>query len=86
MQCDIEVPENLRSKSDNLPLFFKNNSVRKNDFGEQNNCRVLHSLLRIIVNVGAVIQLLHHFLLYKQVRSVANEHSFAVSCSYLENN
>ena len=33
MQCDIEVPENLRSKFVNFPPIFKNTLVSKNDIG-----------------------------------------------------
>ena len=31
MQCDIELPESLRSKFDNFPPIFKNTLVSKND-------------------------------------------------------
>ena len=34
MQCDIEVPENLRSKFNNFPPIFKNTLVSKNDIGD----------------------------------------------------
>ena len=34
VQCDIEVPKNLRSKFDNFPLIFKNTLVSKNDIGD----------------------------------------------------
>ena len=34
VQCDIEVPEILRSKFDNFPPIFKNTLVSKNDIGE----------------------------------------------------
>ena len=34
MQCDIEVPENLRSNFANFPPIFKNTLVSKSDFGE----------------------------------------------------
>ena len=34
VQCDIEVPEILRSKFDNFPPIFKNTLVSKNDIDE----------------------------------------------------
>ena len=34
VQCDIEVPEILRSKLDDFPPIFKNTLVSKNDIGE----------------------------------------------------
>ena len=34
VQCDIEVPEFLRSKFDNFPPIFKNTLVRKNGIGD----------------------------------------------------
>ena len=34
MQCDTEVPENLRSKIINFPPLFKNTLVSKSDIGE----------------------------------------------------
>ena len=34
VQCDIEVPENLRSKILNFPPIFKNNLVSKSDIGD----------------------------------------------------
>ena len=34
VQCDIEVPEILRSKFDNSPLIFKNTLVSKNHIGD----------------------------------------------------
>ena len=34
VQCDIEVPEELRSKFDNVPPKFKNTLVTKNDIGD----------------------------------------------------
>ena len=34
VQCDIEVPENSRSKFQNFPLTFKNTLVSKSDFGD----------------------------------------------------
>ena len=34
MQCDIEVPENLRSKFDNFPPILKNTLVSKSDIGD----------------------------------------------------
>ena len=34
VQCDIEVPEFLRSKIDNFPPIFKNTLVSKNDIGD----------------------------------------------------
>ena len=33
VQCDIEVPENLRANFANFPPIFKNNLVSKNDIG-----------------------------------------------------
>ena len=34
VQCDIEVPENLRANLANFPPIFKNNLVSKNDIGD----------------------------------------------------
>ena len=34
IQCDIEVPENLRAKLANFPAIFKNTLVSKNDIGD----------------------------------------------------
>ena len=34
VQCDIEVPENLRSKFNNFPPIFKNTLVSKSDIGD----------------------------------------------------
>ena len=34
VECDIVVPENLRSKFGNFPPIFKNTLVSKNDIGE----------------------------------------------------
>ena len=34
MQCDIEVPDNLRSKFNNFPPIFKNTLVSKSDIGD----------------------------------------------------
>ena len=34
MQCDIEVPENLRSKFNNFSPIFKNTLVSKSDIGD----------------------------------------------------
>ena len=34
MQCDIEVPENLRSKFNNFSPIFKNTLVSKSDYGD----------------------------------------------------
>ena len=34
MQCDFQVPENLRSKFDNFPPIFKNTLVSKSDIGD----------------------------------------------------
>ena len=34
MQCDIEVPENLRSKLVNFPSIFKNTLVSRSDIGD----------------------------------------------------
>ena len=34
VQCDFEVPENLRLKFNNLPPIFKNTLVSKSDIGD----------------------------------------------------
>ena len=34
VQCDIEVPENLRANSTNFPPIFKNTLVSKNEIGD----------------------------------------------------
>ena len=34
VQCDIEVPENLRANFANFPPIFKNTLVRKSDIGD----------------------------------------------------
>ena len=34
VQCDIEVPENSKSKFDNFPPFFKNTLVSRSDIGD----------------------------------------------------
>ena len=34
VQCDIEIPENLRSKFDSFPPIFKNTLVSKSDIGD----------------------------------------------------
>ena len=34
VQCDIEVPEKLRSKFDNFPQMLKNTSLSKNDIAD----------------------------------------------------
>ena len=49
-----------------------------------NHCRVLHSSIRKVATVGAVLQLLHQILWCKQVRRVWNGHRFAVTYSCRE--
>ena len=34
VQCDIEVPENLRKSFENFPPIFKNTMVARNDIGD----------------------------------------------------